>query len=143
MEKNYTLFIKKMTTVMETLIALVLVLAVAVSIFILLRDFYIAVLDNTFDISAFLSNALTLIICVEFIKMLVTHTPGSVIEVMLYAIARQMVVAHGNTMENLISVLAIMGIFITRKYFFVSSFEEEKRQKQEESYVGSADKRSN
>ena len=42
--------------------------------------------------TVFLGHAFNLIIGVEFIKMLAKHTPGSAIEVLLFAIARQMVV---------------------------------------------------
>ena len=47
---------------------------------------------------------------------------GSVVEVLLYAIARHMIVGHEDAVQNLVSVLAIALIFIIRKYFFVPSF---------------------
>ena len=48
--------------------------------------------------------------------------PGSVLEVLLYAIARHMIVGHEDAVQNLVSVGAIALIFIIRKYFFVPSF---------------------
>jgi phosphate starvation-inducible membrane PsiE len=74
------------------------------------------------NFTQFLSHALTLVIGVEFIKMLAKHTPGSAIEVLLFAIARQMVVDHTSPMENLITIAAIAGLFAIRKYLFVPSF---------------------
>ena len=61
-------------------------------------------------------------IVLEFIKMLAKHSPGSVLEVLLYAIARHMIVGHEDAVQNLVSVGAIALIFIIRKYFFVPSF---------------------
>ncbi len=55
----------------------------------------------------FLGHAFNLIIGVEFIKMLCRHTPGSAIEVLLFAIARQMVVEHTSPLENLIGIVTI------------------------------------
>ena len=54
--------------------------------------------------------------------MLANHSPGSVLEVLLYAIARHMIVGHEDAVQNLVSVGAIALIFIIRKYFFVPSF---------------------
>ena len=58
----------------------------------------------------------------EFIKMLAKHSPGSSLEVLLYAIARHLVVGHDSAVENLLSVGAIALIFIVRKFFFVPAF---------------------
>lgn len=69
-----------------------------------------------------LEHAFNLIIGVEFIKMLAKHTPGSAIEVLLFAIARQMVIEHTTPVENLVGIVTIALIFIIRKYLFVPSF---------------------
>ena len=69
-----------------------------------------------------LAHAFNLVIGVEFIKMLAKHRPGSAIEVLLFAIARQMVVEHMTAVENLIGIVAIAIIFIIRKFWFVPSF---------------------
>ena len=74
--------------------------------------------------TVFLGHAFNLIIGVEFIKMLAKHTPGSAIEVLLFAIARQMVVGHTTPLENLIGIVTIALIFAIRKFLFVPSFGE-------------------
>ncbi len=69
------------------------------------------------EIRGFLERALDIVIGIEFIKMLAKHSPGSSLEVLLYAIARHLVVAmtrrHGKPAQ-----CAIALIFIVRKYFF-------------------------
>ena len=77
---------------------------------------------NEVEIRTFLERALDIVIGIEFIKMLAKHSPGSVLEVLLYAIARHMIVGHEDAVQNLVSVGAIALIFIIRKYFFVPSF---------------------
>lgn len=79
---------------------------------------------NDVDIRTFLERALDIVIGIEFIKMLVKHSPGSSLEVLLYAIARHLVIDHDSSIENLLSVSAIALIFIVRKFFFVSAFGE-------------------
>ena len=77
---------------------------------------------NDVEVSIFLQRALDIVIGIEFIKMLAKHSPGSSLEVLLYAIARHMVVGHESALENLLSVGAIALIFIVRKFFFVPAF---------------------
>ena len=77
---------------------------------------------NDVEIRTFLERALDIVIGIEFIKMLAKHSPGSVLEVLLYAIARHMIVGHEDAVQNLVSVGAIALIFIIRKFFFVPSF---------------------
>lgn len=77
---------------------------------------------NDVEIRGFLERALDIVIGVEFIKMLAKHSPGSSLEVLLYAIARHMVVGHESALENLLSVGAIALIFVVRKFFFVPAF---------------------
>lgn len=74
------------------------------------------------EIYDFLTRALDIVIGIEFIKMLAKHSPGSVLEVLLYAIARHMIVGHEDAVQNLVSVGAIALIFIIRRFFFVPSF---------------------
>ena len=77
---------------------------------------------NDVEIRTFLERALAIVIGIEFIKMLAKHSPGSSLEVLLYAIARHLVVGHDSAVENLLSVGAIALIFIVRKFFFVPAF---------------------
>ncbi|MGN0984389.1 MAG: transporter [Gemmiger sp.] len=77
---------------------------------------------NGVDVQTFLERALDIVIGVEFIKMLAKHSPGSSLEVLLYAIARHLVVGHATAAQTLVSVASIALIFIIRKHFFVPAF---------------------
>ena len=77
---------------------------------------------STDAFQTFLGHAFNLVIGIEFIKMLAKHSPGSALEVLLYAIARHMILGHGTAVENLIGVASIALIFVIRKFFFVPSF---------------------
>ena len=69
--------------------------------------------------NTFLSRSLGLVVGLEFIKMLCKHTAETVVEVLMFAIARQMVVEHLATFETLIGVLAIAILFFIRKYLLI------------------------
>ena len=70
--------------------------------------------DNA-TLEYFLANVMT------FAIMLCTHTPGTVIEVLLFAISRQMIVGHVSGFEVLAGVAAIAGLFATHKYLYCKS----------------------
>ena len=52
--------------------------------------------------STFLAKALNLVVGIEFVKMLCKHTPETLVEVLMFATARQMVVEHLDTWQTLI-----------------------------------------
>lgn len=81
------------------------------------------VADDIELMNGILAKALNLAVGVEFVKMLSKHTPSTVIEVLLFATARQMVAEHTGSMETLLGVITIAILFATRKFLF-SSFDE-------------------
>jgi uncharacterized membrane protein (DUF373 family) len=65
----------------------------------------------------FLGYAMVLIIAVEFIKMLSRHTPGSTIEVLVFALARKLIIMeHISALELLMGVIAIGVLLWLRNY---------------------------
>lgn len=63
-----------------------------------------------------LDDAIILAIGAELIKMLCKHTPETVIEVLAFALARQLIVGHVAPWENLITVVSIAILFAVRRY---------------------------
>ncbi len=76
----------------------------------------------------FLEQVMTFAIGVEFVKMLCTHTPGTVIEVLIFAISRQMIAGHVSGFEALAGVVAIAGLFATHKYLYARTFGNEEKE---------------
>ena len=66
-----------------------------------------------------LGYLLLLVIGLELALMLIRHTPGSVIEVMFFAIARKILIYTTETYEFLIGVVALAGLFAIRRFLFV------------------------
>lgn len=82
----------------------------------------ISVLDMDIDFfTEFLANALSLVVGVEFVKMLCRHSAQTVVEVLLFATARQMVVEHLNPVQTLIGIIGIAILFAVRKYLMTDS----------------------
>ncbi|NLO24973.1 MAG: hypothetical protein GX114_02370 [Clostridiales bacterium] len=71
-----------------------------------------------------LGYVLLLVIGLELALMLIRHTPGSVIEVMFFAIARKVLIYTTETYEFLLGVIALAGLFAIRRFLFVPKMAE-------------------
>ena len=60
------------------------------------------------------------------IRMLYLHTPSTVFEVLIFAVARQIIIDHSSPFNSLIGIIAIAILFATRKFLFVAFDESEK-----------------
>ena len=108
---------------LEVLLAIIVLIALLISIVPLIELLPSLFMDdNGVGVHDFLVHALDIVIGIEFVKMLAKHSPGSVLEVLLTTIARNMIVGHGDALQNLISVGAIALIFIIRRYLYVPAF---------------------
>ena len=93
--------------------AAILILAVRMIIDMFDVDLYN---DGAKSLVKILGDAITLAIGAELIKMLCKHTPETVIEVLAFALARQLIVEHTTPWENLITVVAIAVLFGIRRF---------------------------
>lgn len=112
---------------LEKIIAAVLLVGVVYGCFQLVQsafDFE----GGTFEIyiGNLMTTAFSIIIIVEFIRMLIRHSMNTVIEVLIFAIARGLVAGHQEPLNALISILAIAVLLACRKFLFHDfDFEEE------------------
>ena len=72
--------------------------------------------DGASALVRILDDAIILAIGAELIKMLCKHTPETVIEVLAFALARQLIIGHAEPWENLITVVAIAILFGVRRF---------------------------
>ena len=72
--------------------------------------------EGSSKLVAVLDDAIVLAIGAELIKMFCKHTPETVIEVLAFALARQLIVGHAEPWENLITVVAIAILFTVRRF---------------------------
>ena len=72
-------------------------------------------------LSSFLQQMLSFAVAVEFVKMLIYHNPERVIDVLIFATSRQLIVEHTAGVESLIRILAIGILFAIQKFLLPSS----------------------
>ena len=128
MKKDLQDMVHELTYYIELVIAVIMCGVIAIMTLKLLTtaipDY---IMGDKIQIEGFLEKVMLLAIALEFVKMLCKHTPSTVIDVLLFAIARQIVVEHTTTLENLIGIVALAGLFATRKYLLCHFDEIEKR----------------
>ena len=82
-----------------------------------------------------MSDACLILIGAEMLKMITSYTIDSVVDVMLLAIARQMIVEHTSPQENLLAVLSVGVLFVIRKFLYISRLDKrrelEKKKKED------------
>ena len=120
--------VMKVADMLETVIGILLAVSIGILVVYLIGDIKSIIMNHS-DLEVFnnyLATAFNLVIGIEFIKMLCKHTPETVIEVLLFAIARQLIVEHTTTMENLVGIISIGILFATRKYLFYNFDEVDK-----------------
>ena len=74
------------------------------------------VADYFSSVNTYLHNILTIVVGLEFVRMLIDLTPANTIEVLIVAIARQVILTHDNPWSNLACVICIAGLFATRHF---------------------------
>ena len=112
---------------LEILLSIIVVVAFVTCLIPLIRSIpELANGESSNNFRLFLESLLDLVIGIEFVKMLIKHTPSAVLEVMLFALARHMVVTETTVLEGLLTVIAIAGIFVIRRFAYVHSFESSK-----------------
>ena len=110
----------KFTNIMEVIISCLIVVVVVILTGKMAMNisgfFNVDMADEA--LAVFLSSCFNLVIGIELAKMLLKHSIAIVIEVLVFAIARQMIVDHPTPLGALISIFGLLILFVIRKYLF-------------------------
>ena len=68
------------------------------------------------DISKYLHNVLTIVVGLEFVRMLIDTTPASILEVLTVAITRHVILSHDDPWSNVACIACIGGLFAIRRF---------------------------
>ena len=69
-----------------------------------------------YDVSHLLHNLLTIVVGLEFVRMLIDTTPANILEVLTVAITRHVILSHDDPWSNLACVACIAGLFAIRRF---------------------------
>ncbi len=104
------------TTIFEIMLSIVLVAAVLVSM-VHIPSFFSEILkDSTTGLKNIINYVAIIIIIIELIHVLNLQNLRSVIEILMLAFTRELVIRDWAMWQLLIGVVCIAGLFATRKY---------------------------
>ena len=99
----------------ERIIALITVLALMAAL--ALEVYHMFSNGHYFeDINHMLHNLLTIVVGLEFVRMLLDTTPANILEVLTVAITRHVVLSHENYWSNVACIACIAGLFAIRRF---------------------------
>ena len=68
------------------------------------------------DSKHFLESILGIVIGLEFVSMLVDFTPANILEVLVLAISRHVIINHTDAVSTIVCVVCIAGLFAIKRY---------------------------
>ena len=68
------------------------------------------------DVNHMLHNLLTIVVGLEFVRMLIDTTPANILEVLTVAITRHVVLSHDDPWSNVACIACIAGLFAIRRF---------------------------
>lgn len=118
--------ILKLSHIFEMILAVIILIKILLGAFDLSRVIWVSYISDIanpvayYEVEALLGHALLLVIGVELVIMLIVHTPESVVDVLLYAIARKLLLVPKDKgmIEVLMGIVCIAGLFAIKKYLF-------------------------
>lgn len=124
-------YVHKICGILELFVALLVLVGILLSIGSLIKDF-IVFRDLFMDLSTFryyLEDIFTIVIGIEFLQMLCRPNSDNIMEVLIFLVARHMIISETTPYEDFVSVISVILLCVLRRYLHVTR---EKAQEQEE-----------
>jgi len=114
--------VSKTASYIEIIFSIFIIIGILIVSVILVRDLVTGIIKEfrgefVFDFRSFIGLIMQLIIGVEFVKMLSKHTPESTIEVLMFVVARKIIIDDPNYIDIGLGILSI-GVLFMIKHFF-------------------------
>lgn len=123
--------IQKICGLLDLIAAVLVLIAILCSIFSLVRDVGVfqRLLTNPSEFKHYLEQVFMLVIGIEFLGMLCRPSSENVIEVLIFLVARHMIVGDTTPYQDFVSVISVALLCVVRRYLRVA---EEKQKKDKE-----------
>ena len=134
--KDFTEKIKKLkkfilagSEVLEFIVAVLRLIGILLSVFSLVRDagIFKQLLTDTSVFKDYLEQIFLLVIGIEFWVMLCRPNSENVIEILIFLVARHMIVGDTTPYEDFVSVVSVVILCIVRRYLRISGEERDKK----------------
>ena len=107
---------RRVLHVIERLIAAITLLTLLGALGIELYHMFTIGSEYFADVTHMLHNLLSIVVGLEFVRMLIDTTPANILEVLTVAITRHVVLSHDDPWSNLACIACIGGLFAIRRF---------------------------
>ncbi|MDO5713944.1 MAG: transporter associated domain-containing protein [Tissierellia bacterium] len=126
--KKNLLLITKIIYALEILLSFMIIAGIIISLPDIVKYFYLIVTNNPKDsyyvFQEFLKHILLMVIGMEFILMMIAHSDSAIIYLIMFVIARKMLIKSDTILELMVGVIAILLLFIIKKYLMSNNVEQ-------------------
>ena len=102
--------------IIERFIAVMTILALMGALGLEIYHMFSAGSEYFADVNHMLHNLLTIVVGLEFVRMLIDTTPANILEVLTVAITRHVVLSHDDPWSNVACIACIAGLFAIRRF---------------------------
>ena len=107
---------RRILHILERIIAIITLIALVGALALELYHMYTTGSEYFADVNHMLHNLLTIVVGMEFVRMLIDTTPANILEVLTVAITRHVVLSHDDYWSNVACIACIAGLFAIRRY---------------------------
>ena len=107
---------RRILHIIERFIAAITILALLGALGIELYHMFTSGSEYFADVGHMLHNLLSIVVGLEFVRMLIDTTPANILEVLTVAITRHVVLSHDDPWSNLACIGCIAGLFAIRRF---------------------------
>lgn len=119
--------VQRISDVLEQAVAVLVLIGIVVSLCSFVKDF--AVFKHLFDditmFRHYLEEIFLIVIGIEFLQMLCRPNSDNIMEVLIFLVARHMIITETTPYEDFISVISIILLCVLRRYLHKTRLKEE------------------
>ena len=110
--------IQKICRILELIVAMLVLLGIILALFGVFKNYMIfyELSDNTDIFKQYLDRIFMIVIGIEFLQMLCRPSSDNVIEVIIFLVARHMIVSNTTPYQDFVSVISIVLLCLVRQY---------------------------
>ena len=127
--KKLKKFIMAGSEMLEFIVAVLTLVGIVLAIIGIVMDvgFFRQLLTDSAGFKNYLEQILLLVIGIEFLVMLCRPNSENVIEILIFLVARHMIVGDTTPFEDFVSVVSVVLLCIVRRYLRISEEDREKK----------------
>lgn len=114
-------YVQKACGLFELIMAVIVLIGIVLAIISMVRDVDLtqSLFQDTANFKEFLVNVFAIVIGIEFLEMLCRPNPDNVIQVLVFLIARHMIVGDTSPYEDFVSVISVAILLLLSRYLHI------------------------